>query len=80
MNKSTNSFVSCRALDVFKQLRYDLHLKMLTTIKAMNSKELQELRESCQTATTTNCSWAIYEIKDHASTMASIEANGRKDS
>ena len=48
---------------------------MLTTIEAMNDDELQQLRECCSTATTTNCSWAIYEVKNHAATMASIEAN-----
>jgi len=41
----------------------------------MNDDELQQLRECCSTATTTNCSWAIYEVKNHAATMASIEAN-----
>ena len=80
MSNPIDSFVSCEALDKFEQLLYDIHLKMLTTIEGMNDQELQELRECCQTATTTNCSWAIYEIKNHAATMASIEANKRKGS
>lgn len=80
MSNPIDNFVSCDALNKFEQMRYDIHIKMLTTIQAMNDKELQQLRECCQTATTTNCSWAIYEVKNHAATMASIESNKRKDS
>lgn len=65
-------------LDKFEKLRVDVHMQMLNEIKAMNNEELQQLGDSCDSLTTTNCGFRAYDTGRYAALLVSTEVNKRK--